>query len=106
MQDIVKQKINDKSHNFRYIYILGTKVGDLVECTAISEFFCKNRKEPLLVGSVKTNIGHSEISSGLCAILKVLGILRTGIIPGNLNSEPIDNTLPGIRDGKLKVSSR
>lgn len=84
--------------------ILGTKVGDRAECTAIAEFFCKNREEPLLIGSVKTNMGHAEISAGLTSILKVLAVLRTGIIPANLNSDPIDTTLPGIKDGKLKVS--
>lgn len=42
----------------------GTPAGDPIEMSAISEIFCDGRKEPLLVGTVKSNMGHSEPSSG------------------------------------------
>lgn len=50
----------------------GTKVGDPEEVNAIDKVFCKDRKVPLKIGSVKSNLGHSEPASGMCAIAKVL----------------------------------
>lgn len=37
----------------------GTKVGDPEECRAIDEVMCNGRKDPLLIGSVKSNAGHA-----------------------------------------------
>ncbi|CAG7817653.1 unnamed protein product [Allacma fusca] len=42
----------------------GTKVGDPEEMTAVTNVFCNGRKGPLLVGSVKSNMGHTETASG------------------------------------------
>lgn len=50
---------------------LGTIVGDPEEISSIDEFFSPNRKSPLLVGSVKSSIGHSEPTSLLCGMVKV-----------------------------------
>lgn len=79
-------------------------MGDVNECQAILEFFGSTRKEPLIIGSSKFIIGHTEITSGLCALLKSLAVIRTGIIPRSLYSGSLDTTLPGIKDGKLIVS--
>lgn len=53
----------------------GTKIGDPEEVKAIEKVFCKDKLSPLLIGSVKSNMGHSEPASGLCQIIKVLTIL-------------------------------
>lgn len=50
----------------------GTVVGDPEELNAIDKVFCKNRETPLLIESVKSNLGHSEPASGLCQIAKVI----------------------------------
>lgn len=42
----------------------GTKAGDPEEVNAITDMFCKDRKTPLLIGSVKSNLGHAEPASG------------------------------------------
>lgn len=54
-----------------FIAIPGTKVGDPEELQAIEEIFLPGRKVPLMIGSVKSNIGHTEPASGLCSITKV-----------------------------------
>ena len=49
----------------------GTKAGDPQEVKAIYNSLCKNRETPLMIGSVKSNLGHSEPASGFNQIAKV-----------------------------------
>lgn len=42
----------------------GTKAGDPQEVNTIVDVFCKDRNDPLPIGSVKSNMGHSEPASG------------------------------------------
>ncbi|KAL8831917.1 MAG: hypothetical protein Q9191_000596 [Dirinaria sp. TL-2023a] len=58
----------------------GTAAGDPVEAEAISKVFGNGRSidEPLVIGSVKTNIGHLEAASGLTAMVKVIFALENG----------------------------
>lgn len=82
----------------------GTKVGDPQEVNSIAEAFCKNRKSPLLIGSVKSNMGHSEPASGLCSIAKIVIAMEEGVIPSNLHFKEPNQDIPALNDGKLKVS--
>ncbi|KAK2018650.1 KR domain-containing protein [Colletotrichum eremochloae] len=60
----------------------GTPVGDPLEAAAISQVFqTAARNEPLVVGSVKSNIGHLEGASGLAGLLKTVLTLERGVIP-------------------------
>ncbi|RFU78094.1 polyketide synthase [Trichoderma arundinaceum] len=63
----------------------GTQAGDPLEVKGVSSVFSQFRSEdsPLVIGSVKSNLGHSEPSAGLSAVLKVVLALEHGIIPGN-----------------------
>jgi len=49
----------------------GTKVGDPQEVNALHNVLCKNRETPLMIGSVKSNLGHAEAASGFTQIAKV-----------------------------------
>lgn len=81
----------------------GTKVGDPQEVNSIGDFFCKDRKTPLLLGSVKSNMGHSEPASGVCAIAKILISMEEGVIPANLHFKKPNPDLKDIVDGRIKV---
>ncbi|XP_045464695.1 fatty acid synthase-like [Harmonia axyridis] len=81
----------------------GTKAGDPQELNAIAEFFCKNRKNPLLIGSVKSNMGHSEAASALCSIAKMIVAMEAGFIPTNLHYKNPNPDIPSLSDGRLKV---
>ncbi|KAM0799448.1 hypothetical protein BDR22DRAFT_933683 [Usnea florida] len=59
----------------------GTKVGDPIEVEALSRVFSSERKNPLLLGSVKTNVGHSEAASGIASIIKATIMLEAAAIP-------------------------
>lgn len=54
----------------------GTFAGDTVEMKAIDKALCSKRNSPLLVGSIKSNIGHTEPVSSLSQCIKV-GVQRT-----------------------------
>ncbi len=68
----------------------GTPVGDPIEASALGRVFCEGRGEgapPLLLGSVKTNIGHLESASGIAGLIKATLCLYHGEIPKNLHFE-------------------
>ncbi|ERL87907.1 hypothetical protein D910_05295 [Dendroctonus ponderosae] len=64
-------KVKPSDLSFLEAHGTGTKVGDPEELQAIEEIFLPGRTVPLMIGSVKSNIGHTEPASGLCSITKV-----------------------------------
>ena len=69
----------------------GTKVGDAIELEALSRVFNKTqRTRPMLVGSVKTNLGHGEASSGLTSIIKSTLVLETKQIPATIGVKQLN----------------
>jgi acyl transferase domain-containing protein/NADPH:quinone reductase-like Zn-dependent oxidoreductase/acyl carrier protein len=72
----------------------GTPVGDPIEAAAIGTVLGRQRRTPLPVGSVKTNIGHLEPASGMAGLLKVMLTLEGGIIPRSLHCETPNPSIP------------
>ncbi|XP_039311877.1 fatty acid synthase-like isoform X2 [Solenopsis invicta] len=104
MSDIYTEAgINPADVSYVEAHGTGTKVGDKVEVSAIEKLFCKDRKTPLLIGSVKSNMGHSEPASGLCSIAKVLIAMEAGVIPGNLNFKKPNPDIPALKEGRIRV---
>uniref|UniRef100_A0A182IQL4 Fatty acid synthase n=1 Tax=Anopheles atroparvus TaxID=41427 RepID=A0A182IQL4_ANOAO len=81
----------------------GTVVGDPEECDAIDKVFCPGRTEPLLVGSVKSNIGHSEAAAGICSVTKCVIAIHNHLIPPNINFTEPRTDVPSLLNGNLKV---
>lgn len=67
----------------------GTKLGDPIELRAIDAVFGAGRegRSPLLVASVKTNIGHLEAAAGVAGVIKVLGALQRETVFPHLHFE-------------------
>src|SRR3984893_1487392 len=65
----------------------GTAVGDPIEAHALTAALCQDRSEeaPLLIGSVKTNLGHLETAAGLAGLMESLLALKHGRIPPSLH---------------------
>jgi acyl transferase domain-containing protein len=65
----------------------GTPLGDPIEIEALASVLChrRPRSEPVLVGSVKTNIGHLEAAAGVAGVIKVVLSLQKGQIPPHLH---------------------
>ncbi|KAG9250059.1 uncharacterized protein F5Z01DRAFT_731189 [Emericellopsis atlantica] len=83
----------------------GTQAGDNAEISSIAEVFCPNgeREGGLYVGSIKSNIGHLEASSGVAGLLKAILILKHGAIPPNIDFvEPKPTLL--LEERKIKIA--
>lgn len=52
-------------------YFAAVPEADKSELEALSLVYCANRKNPLPIGSVMSNIGYAEAASGICAVTKV-----------------------------------
>ena len=65
----------------------GTRVGDVVEMQAAAAAYCPGRDpgRPLLLGTVKANIGHTESAAGAAGVIKVILAMRRGLIPKHPN---------------------
>ncbi|XP_035213956.1 fatty acid synthase-like [Stegodyphus dumicola] len=81
----------------------GTVVGDPIELNAISSVYCEGRETPLLIGTIKGNVGHTEASSGICGILKGIISFETGLIPPNYEYNTPNPHCPALVDGRMVV---
>ena len=80
----------------------GTRLGDPTEVNAALAVYGRGREpaRPLLMGSVKTNIGHLAAGAGAAGLIKVLLSMHRGVIPKHLN---LSNPNPEIDWGRLPV---
>ncbi len=87
----------------------GTHVGDPVEIGAIADALqAEGTSENILIGSMKSNIGHTESAAGVAGVIKTALILHHGIIPASLHqqlpNEQIDwqaNPVEMVRSNRL-----
>ena len=65
----------------------GSGLGDTIEVQAAAAVYGKGRgaEQPLLIGSVKTNIGHLEPAAGVAGLIKTMLSMRRGAIPKQLH---------------------
>ncbi|MBW4722194.1 type I polyketide synthase [Saccharothrix obliqua] len=81
-------------HEVDYVELhgTGTAVGDPVEAQALAAAYGADRT--LLVGSVKTNIGHLEGAAGVAGLIKALLALHHRCVPASLNFERPNPAIP------------
>lgn len=72
----------------------GTPLGDPIEVQAAAAAYGDSRTEPLLMGSVKTNIGHTESASGAAGLIKVVLSLQNEMLPKSLHFDTPSPHIP------------
>ena len=104
----------DESSTVRYVecHGTGTKMGDETETAILNKVVKSNELQlynkatlPLAIGSVKSNIAHTESASGLMSLVKVLLSLENGILPPCLHytHDNRNRNCKGLGDGTLRV---
>ncbi len=92
-QDVIRQALADACLSPEQIgYIechgTGTALGDSIEVAALSQVYLgqhSGRSAPLVLGAVKSNIGHLEAAAGVAGLIKALLAVARGEIPPNLH---------------------
>ncbi len=72
----------------------GTSLGDPIEVQALSAVLGEGRSEPLMIGSVKTNIGHLESAAGIAGLIKAVLMLQHEQIPPHLHLQKPNPHIP------------
>ncbi|KAJ0335542.1 hypothetical protein COL922a_009082 [Colletotrichum nupharicola] len=99
-----------------------TPVGDPCEMTAVANVLGRRRRtpaagkeeadggeveQPLTVGSVKANIGHSEASSGVASVIKAILMFQKQILPPQAGMpHALNKQFPSLEENKIRILSR
>ena len=80
----------------------GSPLGDAIEAHALGSVYGKGRKpdRPLILGTVKSNIGHLEAAAGVAGLIKTVLAMKCGVIPKRLH---VDNPNPEVDWERLAV---
>ncbi|MCC6456105.1 MAG: SDR family NAD(P)-dependent oxidoreductase [Caldilineaceae bacterium] len=74
----------------------GTKAGDPVELQSLGQVLAEDRppEQPCMIGSVKTNIGHTEAAAGMAGLIKAALCIKHRMIPASLNLQEPNPNIP------------
>ncbi|QJB31943.1 aminotransferase class III-fold pyridoxal phosphate-dependent enzyme [Chitinophaga oryzae] len=103
------QQAGVEPHAVQYVeaHGTGTKLGDPVEAQALQAVYGQSRgaDNPLLLGAVKSNIGHLEAAAGIAGLIKTVLSLQQQQLPATLNFNTPSSYIPW-KDMQLKVVDR
>ena len=100
---LFQARLQPEDINYLEAHGTGTPLGDPLELQAANAAYRSSQKgqgssdlksEPLLVGSVKTNLGHLESAAGIAGLIKVILSLQHKKIPSHLNFKTPNPLIP------------
>ena len=96
-QKVIRQALANagvEPHEIGYVeaHGTGTSLGDPIEAHALAAVLGPQRtkENPLIVGSVKTNMGHLEAAAGVAGLIKVALSLQNEVVPANLHFQAMN----------------
>ena len=85
----------------------GTQAGDPLEIASIREVFGgQGRTDPLDIGSLKGNIGHTETAAGVASVLKILAMINNASIPPQASHKTLNPKIPALEVDKMNIASK
>ncbi|WP_156670075.1 MULTISPECIES: type I polyketide synthase, partial [unclassified Mycobacterium] len=85
-QALTSAKLTPAEIDYIEAHGTGTPLGDPIELDSLSKVFAdREGRAPLVLGAVKTNLGHLEAAAGITGFMKTVLAVRNGRIPRNLN---------------------
>ncbi|NEO04111.1 MULTISPECIES: type I polyketide synthase [unclassified Moorena] len=101
-ESLIKRALSEarvSPHEVSYVeaHGTGTSLGDPIEVKALEGVFGQGRSQnnPLMIGSVKTNIGHAEAAAGMAGLIKVVLSLQHQQIPPHLHFNKLNPHITG-----------
>ncbi|KAK3324851.1 putative polyketide synthase [Apodospora peruviana] len=85
----------------------GTQVGDPIEIGSIRKVFggSQEERDPLYLGSIKANVGHSETAAGVGSVMKVLAMLQRSQIPPLAGFKALNPKIPPLEPDSLHINA-
>src|ERR1700683_323467 len=88
---LIKAGVKPNEVDYIEAHGTGTELGDPIEAHALAGVFVnKKRQNPLIVGSVKTNVGHLESAAGVAGLIKIILSLQHEEIPRHLHFQQMN----------------
>lgn len=98
--------IDPKTVSYIEAHGTGTRLGDPIEIEGLKKAFPNvMQQQKLIIGAVKTNVGHLEPASGMASLFKVLMVIENQVIPGNIHLEQI-NPYIKIKGSKIVIPTQ
>jgi len=97
-KDVIQQALKDArvpASDISYVeaHGTGTALGDPIEVKALGEVFSGDRKKALVIGSVKTQIGHLEPAAGIASFIRTVMAMQNKTLPPHLHCDTLNSRI-------------